>query len=71
MHFPLEFLDLSLWLAVVAIALLISSGLLSIYYGKTNLHINNKRLRNVALAISTLFLITVVIRIINIIIFAI
>ena len=68
MPFPLGFWDLSLWLAMTAIILLISSGLLSVYYGKTNLHINNKRLRNVALAVSILFLITVAIRIISILV---
>ena len=68
MNFPLSFWDISLWLAVTAIILLITSELISPYYGKTNLLINKKRLRNVALTVSTLFLITVAIRIITIII---
>jgi hypothetical protein len=68
MDFPLSFWDISLWLAVTAIILLITSELISPYYGKTKLLINKKRLRNVALAVSTLFLITVTIRIVNIII---
>jgi hypothetical protein len=68
MDFPLSFWDMSLFLAVTAIILLVTSELLSPYYGKTNLTINRKRLRNVALASSTLFLVTVVIKIVTIII---
>ena len=68
LNFPLNFWDISLWLAVTAIILLITSELISPYYGKTNLLINKKRLRNAALTVSTLFLMTVAIRIITIII---
>jgi hypothetical protein len=68
MYFPLSFWDMSLWLAVTAIMLLITSELIFPYYGKTNLLINKKRLRNVALTMSILFLITVAIRIIETII---
>jgi hypothetical protein len=67
MNFPLTFWDVSLWLAVTAIILLITSELLSPYYGKTRLLINHKRLRNTALVTSTLFLITVAIRVYTII----
>jgi hypothetical protein len=67
MDFPLSFWDISLWLAVTAIILLITSELISPYYGKTNILINKKRLRNVALTISIMFLITVAIRIYRII----
>ena len=67
MDFPLGFWDISLWLAVTAIILLITSELISPYYGKTNLLINKKRLRNVSIIVSTLFLITVAIRIATII----
>ena len=67
MNFPLNFWDISLWLAVTAIILLITSELLSPYYGKTNLIINKKRLRNIATITATLFLITVAIRIYTII----
>lgn len=68
MNFPLSFSDISLWLAITAIILLVTSELISPYYGKTKLLINKKRLQNLALAVSTLFLITVAIRIITIII---
>jgi hypothetical protein len=67
MNFPLSFWDISLWLAVTAMILLITSEFVSPYYGKTNLLINKKRLKNVSLTVSTLFLATVVIRIISII----
>jgi hypothetical protein len=68
MDFPLSFWDISLWLAITATILLITSELISPYYGETNLLINQKRLRNAALAISALFLTTVAIRIITIMI---
>jgi hypothetical protein len=67
MNFPLTFWDISLWLAVTAIILLIASELISPYYGKTNLLINKKRLKNTSLTISILFLTTAAIRIINMI----
>ena len=67
MNLPLSFWDISLWLAVTAIILLITSELTSPYYGKTNLLINKKRLKNAALTTGTLFLITVAIRIYEII----
>jgi hypothetical protein len=68
MNFPLSFWDISLWLAITAIILLITSELISPYYGKTRMLINKKRLKNAALAMSILFLITVAIRIYGIII---
>lgn len=61
--FPLNLWDISLLLATTAIILLITSELISPYYGQTNLFINKKRLRNVALTVSTLFLTTVAIKI--------
>jgi len=63
MNFPLSFLDISLFLAVTAIILLITSELISPYYGKTNLLINKKRLKRAALIVSILFLMTIVVRI--------
>ncbi len=68
MMFPLGFWDISFLLAVTAIILLITSELLSPYYGKTNTLLNKKRLKITALATSSIFLITVVIRIAAIII---
>ena len=64
--FPLDFWDISLLLAITAIILLVTSELISPYYGQTNLLINKKKLRNAALTVSTLFLATVAMRIFTI-----
>jgi len=61
MIFPLSLTDISLWLAVIAIILLITSEISSPHYGKTSLLINKKRLSNVALITGILFLITIAI----------
>ena len=66
MMFPLNLWDASLLLATLAIILLITSELLP-HYGKVSILINKKRLRNTATAVSILFLITVAIRIADII----
>jgi Ni,Fe-hydrogenase I cytochrome b subunit len=63
MQFPLGFLDLSLWTAVVAIILLITSEFLSPYYGRTGILIDRRRLRLAALVVAFIFLVTVVFRI--------
>jgi hypothetical protein len=67
MQIPLTFWDISLWLAVTAIILLITAELISPYYGQTNLLVNKKKLKNIALITAILFLITVAIRIYGII----
>jgi len=67
MNFPLGFWDISLLLAITAIILLITSELISPQYGKINMLINKKKLKNAAITVSALFLITVAVRIINII----
>lgn len=64
--FPLSFEDLSILLAITAISLLIMSEVLYPYFGFKVL-INTKRLRRVAVFFSILFLVTVSIRVINII----
>ncbi len=51
MQIPLTFWDISLWLAVTAIILLITAELISPYYGQTNLLINKKKLKNAALTL--------------------
>ena len=66
MNFPLPFWDITLWLAVTAIILLITSEMLSSRHGRINIPIDKKRLNNVAIAVSIVFLATVIIRIINI-----
>ena len=69
MTFPLSFWDISLLLAIIAIILLITSEMVSSYYGKINILINKKKLRNVALVVSIFFLATVAVRVINILIY--
>ena len=61
--FPLSIWDASLVFAVAAVILLVTSEITSPYYGPTNLKIDRKRLRNAALTMSILFLVTVAIRI--------
>jgi hypothetical protein len=59
--------DLSLWLAATSIILLITSELLVPYYGRTGVFINRRRLKNTGLAITSLFIVTVFIRVASII----
>ena len=68
MRFPLSIWDISLWLAVTAIILLVTSELISPYYRKSKIYINKQRLRNAASIVGILFLITVIIRMYEIII---
>jgi len=64
MNFPLSTSDISLWLAVTAIILLVTSELLSSSTGYSrNIAIEKKRLRLVALALGAGFMITVVMRV--------
>ena len=68
MNFPLTTDDASLLLAVTSLILLVTSELLSPYYGKINIRINRKRLRNAAIFFSIIFLATVGLKVANIII---
>jgi hypothetical protein len=64
MNFPMSIADISLWLAVTAIILLITSEILSSatsYSGRVV--IDKKRLRLVAIALGLGFIATVIIRI--------
>jgi hypothetical protein len=69
MQVPFTVGDISLALAIAAIIITITVELTSPYYGLTNLTINKKKLKTVALATGTLFLITVAFRIYTIIAF--
>ncbi len=64
MNFPLSMSDISLWFAIVAIILLITSELLysSAEYSP-RIMMEKKRLRLVALAFGLVFLATVVVRV--------
>ena len=63
MNFPLSFWDISLWLAVTSIILLVTSEIITPRYRKTYTLVNKKRLRSITFVMSSLFLMTVVIRI--------
>jgi len=63
MRFPLSLWDLSLWLAVMAIILLITSELISSYSQYIgNIVIEKNRLRLVALMLGVSFTFTVILR---------
>jgi hypothetical protein len=66
LNFPLSFSDISLWLAVMAIILLVTSELLTTSTGPLrNLAIEKNRLRLLALALGLGFIITVIMRALN------
>jgi hypothetical protein len=67
MQIPLDFWNLSLWLAVTGITLLITAQLASAYDGKASILVDQKKLRTTALVIGILFLATVAIRIYEIV----
>ncbi|MBS7633193.1 hypothetical protein KEJ15_06205 [Candidatus Bathyarchaeota archaeon] len=67
MNFPLDFWDTSLLTAVAAMVFLVTSELLSPYYGRVSIQINKKRLKYAAIAFSIVFLVAVAIRIVSII----
>jgi len=67
MQIPLDFWNLSLWLAVTGIILLITVQLASAYSGKATILIDQKKLRTTALVMGMLFLATVAIRIYGIV----
>jgi hypothetical protein len=64
---PLDYWNVSLWLAVTAITTLITAQIVSAYDGPATLLINAKRLKYAALTMSLLFLATLAIRIFGII----
>ncbi len=67
MILPLDLTEISLLLAIMALVLLVTSELLSPHHRKANMLINKKKLRNIGIFFSTLFAITIVIRILAII----
>jgi len=66
-QFPFDFWNISLWLAVTSIILLITAQLASAYDGKATLIIDLKKLKTMALVIGVLFLVTVAMRIYGIV----
>jgi len=68
LQFPLTFWDISLWLAITAIILLITAQILSTHHEEIAPIIDRKRLRTVALILTLLFLAAVIIRMTEVII---
>jgi hypothetical protein len=64
---PLNFWNVSLWLAVTGIILLITAQLVSAYDGPSTLLIDSRKLKAAALTMRILFLATVAINIYKII----
>jgi hypothetical protein len=67
MQIPLDFWNISLWLAVSGIILLITAQLVSAYDGKATLLIDQRKLKTAAVIMGILFLATVAIRIYGIV----
>ena len=63
LQFPFGLWDFSLWAAVAAIILLVTSELISPYYGRSGVVLNRRRLRFVAIVVALIFLGTVAFRI--------
>ena len=67
MTFPLSLSDMNILLGVVALLLLVTSTLVSSYHGKVKILISKKSLSGVAAVVAILFLITVAVRIVDVI----
>ena len=67
MSIPYDFWNLSLWLAMTGIILLITTQLASAHDGQATLLIDQRKLKITALIIGILFLATVAIRIYGIV----
>lgn len=67
MIFPVDVGEISILLAVTAIVLLVTSELLSPYNRRINIFISRRRMRRAAIFFSLLFLITVAVKIFEII----
>ena len=66
MMFPLDLGDICVLVAVIAIILLVSSEMLSSYYGNVNIMIDKKKLKNATISVLITLLITLAVRVITI-----
>jgi len=64
MNFPLDFWDLSLFFAIMAILLLATDELIFLHNGKTRILLSRKKLTSVAIMFGALFLVTLALRLI-------
>jgi hypothetical protein len=67
MQIPFDFWNVSLWLAVTGIILLITAQLASAYDGSASIMVDLKKLKTAALLMGALFFVTVAIRICGIV----
>jgi len=56
MQFPLTSTEIMLWLGITAILLLVTSELLSPYYGQTSILLEQRKVRQITLVFTMLFL---------------
>jgi hypothetical protein len=60
MELPLSFSDFIVWIAAMAVLLLLTSDILSIAYEVTNIYIDKKRLEKVSLTFGIFFLFLII-----------
>lgn len=63
MQIPLDIWNASLWLAVISIILLITAQLDSVHDGNATVLIDQRKLKNTAIVMGMLFLLTAALRI--------
>ena len=68
MQIPLDFYNVSLWFAVTGLVLLITAQVASAYDGNATILIDQRKLKNTAMVMGVLFLVTVAMRIYGIVI---
>ena len=66
MMFPLDLGDICVLVAVIAIILLVSSEMLSSYYGNVDILIDKKKLRNATVSVVITLIVTLAVRIVTI-----
>ena len=67
MMFPLNFWDISLFLALISVISLITSEILSTSYAKLKIKLDIKKFKTISYATTILFVATVFLRVISII----
>jgi hypothetical protein len=67
LQIPFDFYNVSLWFALTAIILLITAQLAAAYDGNATMLIDQRKLKNTAIVMGMLFLITIAIRIYGIV----
>jgi len=63
MTFTLDLIETSVFIAIIAIILLITSEIISPYYGKTGILIEKQRLRKIALITVFIFILTIILQV--------